>query len=534
MERQLEVDNQAVLGTGDLLLYALLSAFLLSSVAAFLWAWARADGWAAEPLGFLAAGLLLGVLISHHTLRWLLLLMMRRPSPPGGPRCARRRRRVAAVTTFVPRAETVELLEETLRALAGMSFPHDTWLLDEADHEGARELCRRLGVHHFSRKSLPRYQQPAGPFEARAKHGNLNAWLAEVGFERYDVVATFDPDHIPIPGFLDEVVGYLDDPAVGYVQDPQAYYNQEASFIARGVAESTYGYYSCSEMASYGLGFPHGEGCHTTHRVAALEEIGGFQPHIGEDLLTSLAYRAAGWRGVYVPKILARGLAPVDWRGYVDQQIRWARGELDIRFRHYPRLARRLGRGTRVLGFLYSLHYVQDSLFALFALAALVSVLWTGVVPAAFELLGELEFAVLVLVLAACSIFRQRFYLGGSAERGLHWRSWILWLARWPFVLRALVEVVARRGRGFTRPGATLSRKGPGVRKRVLGPHLWVATIVAAGLAAGLARGTVVPTSVAAAGLAIAVSVGLALSEGLDFPPPFQRQLARKWRATAR
>ena len=41
-----------------------------------------------------------------------------------------------------------------------------------------------------------------------------------------------DPDHVPTPRFLNEVVNYFDDSSVGFVQIVQAYYNQEESVVA--------------------------------------------------------------------------------------------------------------------------------------------------------------------------------------------------------------------------------------------------------------------------------------------------------------
>ena len=76
-------------------------------------------------------------------------------------------------------------------------------------------------------------------------------------------------------------------------------------------------------MFGYAMGYPIVTGCHSTHRVSALKEVAGFPAHDAEDLLITLFYRSIGWRGVYVPKILARGLTPVDWGGYIKQQLRW-------------------------------------------------------------------------------------------------------------------------------------------------------------------------------------------------------------------
>ena len=160
------------------------------------------------------------------------------------------------------------MLEVTVQALVAMAYPHDTWVLDEGDDARVHALCTRLGARHFSRKSLPHYQTAEGRFQARSKHGNYNAWLAEHGFAHYDVIVNVDPDHVPAPTFLHEVLGYFADPKIGYVQVPQAYYNQEASFVARGAAEETYAYYSVTQMASYGAGLPdrHRLSHHPSHR----------------------------------------------------------------------------------------------------------------------------------------------------------------------------------------------------------------------------------------------------------------------------
>ena len=263
-----------------------------------------------------------------------------------------------------------------------LDYPHDTWLLDEGDDERVRR-CMPDGwaCGHFSRKNRPEYQTDVGRFQRRSKHGNYNAWLDNVGFDRYDVLTTFDPDHIPEPSFLRKVLGYFRDPTIGYVQLPQAYYNQKASFIARGAAEETYAFYSSVQMAGYGLGYPILIGCHNTHRMSALKELGGFACHDAEDLLMTLQYRSRGWQGVYVPEILARGLAPVDWQTYLIQQRRWARSVLDIKFRIYAHLSGKLPLKTRIASFLHGFNYLHKSFIMLGSTAFVVSTLSTGSYP---------------------------------------------------------------------------------------------------------------------------------------------------------
>ena len=179
------------------------------------------------------------LLIAGSVVRWVLLLLIAEPdfiAPTPGLR-------VAVVTSYVPNAESLPMLERTLTAMDRLSYTHDTWLLDEGDDEAAIELCRRLGVKHFSRKYKPEYQTEQGPFQHGTKHGNYNAWLTETGFAGYDFLAAIDPDHVPEKTFLTETLGQLSDPRVAYVQSPQEYYNQPASLIARGCSEESRDYY---------------------------------------------------------------------------------------------------------------------------------------------------------------------------------------------------------------------------------------------------------------------------------------------------
>jgi cellulose synthase (UDP-forming) len=245
------------------------------------------------------------------------------------------------------------------------------------------------------------------------------------------------------------------------VQAAQAYYNQRASFIARGAAEETYAYYSATQMASYALGLPIVTGCHTAHRVAALQEVGGFAPHDADDLLITYHYRAAGWQGVYVPKILARGLTPVDWAGYLTQQRRWARSVLDIKCRRYPRLAAHLPRQARVFGFLHGLYYLQGLTTGI-GIGLLASMLASGAVP---QFLTDGTLWCLLGLYAALQLgefYQQRFFLGGWVECGLHWRAGLLQLAKWPYLGLALLDVLRARQPAYeTTPkvrGSTRSR----------------------------------------------------------------------------
>ena len=434
---------------------------------------------------------------------------------------ARAGHKVGVATTFVPGAEPFDMLERTVRALVALDYPHETWVLDEGNETRVAALCAELGAFHFSRKTYPHYQTEDGLFQARSKHGNYNAWLHEVGFRRYEIVAAFDPDHVPEPAFLSEVLGYFNDDAVGYVQAAQAYYNQKASFIARGAAEETYAYYSSTQMFSFAMGYPIVTGCHNTHRVTALRELGGFPAHDAEDLLITALYRSHGWRGVYVPKILARGLTPVDWAGYVKQQTRWARSVLDIKLRIYPKIAAKLPLKERVISLVHGLCYLQPlALMMVFLL--IIYMLATGSAPRALNYSVLSEFSLVLMVLMLCDFYRQRFYLDSRKEWGWHWRAGLLQLAKWPYFVFALYQVLLNRRLSYV----LTSKVKSSTSTSVLWPHLLVSMPVCIAWIVGIiSYPTLNPLLQIFAAVPIIGSVILIATERMNFPDPYDPSL---------
>jgi cellulose synthase (UDP-forming) len=513
------VVTERVFGRVDLAVFATLTALQLASAVLFTRYW-FSHGYPDDPV-FWAATLLLFPSLAMWQLRWFALPLMRRPQPVPPEHGLR----VAVVTTFVPSAEPVEMLSETVHGLVALEYPHDTWVLDEGDDPLVRELCSALGARHFSRQGKPHYQQPSGRFQARSKHGNYNAWLQEVGFSGYDVVVTFDPDHVPRPEFLQRTLGYLRDADVVFVQAPQVYYNQSASFIARGAAEETYAFYSSIQMAGFAAGFPLVVGCHTVHRTSALAAIGGLAAHDADDLATTLLYLANGGSGVYVPEVLAAGLTPVDWKTYLRQQRRWARSVLDVKLRVLPTLIRRLPPRAKVGAALHGFYYLNGLLVPL-GVAFLCFLLVTGRTPLPLGTSTALWLALVWAALIAGDLYRQLFFLQPREEAGLLWRSALLRFAKWPFLTAAVFDLFRTRPREYE-----LTLKLPGGPEPRLSTivHLATAGVVAVALAIGTARGNVTPSLLSAIALAVIfLSLTVTATEFLRFPLPYDRALARE------
>ncbi|MFI9613642.1 glycosyltransferase family 2 protein [Streptomyces sp. NPDC052023] len=250
--------------------------------------------------------------------------------------------RVAFLTSFVPGKEPLEMVTRTLQAAVRIrhrGLMH-VWLLDEGDDPEVKEVCARLGVHHFSRKGVARWNQAKGPHRARTKHGNYNAWLDAHG-DAYDFFASVDTDHVPLPNYLERMLGFFRDPDVGFVIGPQVYGNYD-TFVTKAAESQQFLFHALIQRAGNRYGAPMFVGTSNAVRIRALQQIGGLYDSITEDMATGFEIHrhrnpATGrkWRSVYTPDVLAVGEGPSAWTDFFTQQMRWSRGTYETILKQY-------------------------------------------------------------------------------------------------------------------------------------------------------------------------------------------------------
>lgn len=258
--------------------------------------------------------------------------------------------RVAFLTTIVPGKEPVDVVRDTLRAAKRIRHRgmFDIWLLDEGDDPAVRTMCDELNIRHFTRNGIPGYNTAKGPFRAKTKHGNYNAWVDAHGAD-YDVLLSVDPDHVPLANFAERILGYFRDPDVAYAVGPQCYKNGEA-FVTRAAESQQFPFHSVIQRAANRYGAPMLVGTNNAIRIDALRSIGGLADSITEDMATGLEFHttrnpATGnrWKSVYTPDVLSAGEGPSSWSDYFSQQRRWSRGTFEILlttfWRKFPRLS---------------------------------------------------------------------------------------------------------------------------------------------------------------------------------------------------
>ena len=321
------------------------------------------------------------------------------------------------------------MFEKTLEACSRVTYPHTTYLLDDTRDPEFRKVAQKHGAVWLELVGLP-----------GAKAGKVNKALQ---LTKEDFILIMDPDHIPFPEFLDNTLGFFTDEKVGFVQVSQAYYNQYRSFTAKGAAEQTYTFYGPTQMGLHGLGSAVAIGANCTFRRKALESIGGHGIGLAEDLITSIRLHAAGWKSVYNPVVISRGLVPEDFGSFCKQQLKWSRGVFEVTFVEIPRLFRKLSFWQRLSYFMIGTYYLVGVTSFFFTLIPFYFFL-TGIQPAHMsfaEFLIHGSYVAFIAILIY--LYVQKWMAHPGSERGLHWRGMILKYASWPvFLLGFLLGVV--------------------------------------------------------------------------------------------
>lgn len=351
--------------------------------------------------------------------------------------------RVAFLTTFVPGSEDIELLHQCLPAMVAVDYPHDTWLLDEGDDPRAKAICEQYGVKHFSRANLAHYNTEEGKFKAKTKGGNHNSWHDTHG-HGYDIVAQMDTDFIPRKDFLTKTLGFFNNPEIGFVGTPQIYGNTDESFIAKGAAEQTYGFYGPVLRGMAGMEMNTLIGANHLIRTEALDDVDHYSAHITEDLLTGMKLHAKGWKSAYVPEALLIGEGPTNWQAYLNQQMRWVYGCMDILFFHAPLLFRSMSPRQILYYFWLQQHYFAGTA-SIVGIIGLIAYFGYQVNVSSTDITLFLIYYLPVLaIIELMNLWIQRFHIQPEKERGLLFASRLVHIAAWPIFFLALIGVVRR------------------------------------------------------------------------------------------
>ncbi|MFE3126335.1 glycosyltransferase family 2 protein [Streptomyces hydrogenans] len=293
--------------------------------------------------------------------------------------------RVAFLTTYVPGKEPLSMVRATLEAAVRMR--HDgtlhVWLLDEGDSDEAKALCAELGVRHFTRAGVPEWNRKKGVHKAKTKHGNYNAWLAMHG-DAYEYFASVDTDHVPLPNFLERMLGYFRDPDIAFVVGPQVYGNYTGA-VTKAAESQQFLFHALIQRAGNRYRAPMFVGTNNVVRISALKQIGGLYDSITEDMATGFELHRRKnpvtghrWRSVYTPDVLAVGEGPESWTDFFTQQLRWSRGTYETIIKQYWKAPFSMPPGRLLNYTLMLVYYPMTAVNWLLGILSCVLYLWLG------------------------------------------------------------------------------------------------------------------------------------------------------------
>lgn len=409
------------------------------AAAVWFWLWWLAAARGPWTLGRGAASALLSWVFFLGAYFLFFACRMSRPNPLiGPPRC-----RVAMVVTKAP-SEPWPVVQRTLEAMLSQEYgQYDVWLADEDPSDESLSWCREAGVQVSTRRGVDGYHRPDWPRRARCKEGNLAFFYDRFGYERYEIVAQLDADHVPAPTYLREMVRPFADPRVGYVAAPSICdANERIGWTVKGRLLREASMHGPIQAGCNGGWAPVCIGSHYAVRTTALRSVGGLGPELAEDYTTTLWLQSAGWDGVFAIDAEAHGDGPETVNDMLTQELQWSRSLGAILVRWAPgRLRNAPLRARARLTFALAFYLMQSVMFSVAALltpvALLTRVSWGNASLASFYLhlwLCSILLFITVRYLRRCRVLRP------EAAKTFSFALVLFQLVRWPVVAWGFVQ----------------------------------------------------------------------------------------------
>lgn len=225
-------------------------------------------------------------------------------------------------------SESVELLYKTVNGCINMDYPDKSkvhvYICDDSNRVEMKKLAENLKVGYLGLVD-----------NKDAKAGNINNALKNT---KSPLIVTFDADMIPRREFLIETVPYFfikdsngEYENIGFIQTPQSFYNPDLFqfnlYLENNIPNEQDYFFKEVNVGRNRTNTPIYAGSNTVISRKALEDVGGITTGtITEDFATGIKIQAKGYKCYCIPKVLANGLAPNDFKSLIQQRQRWGRG----------------------------------------------------------------------------------------------------------------------------------------------------------------------------------------------------------------
>jgi cellulose synthase/poly-beta-1,6-N-acetylglucosamine synthase-like glycosyltransferase len=242
------------------------------------------------------------------------------------------------VSILIPARDEEQVIGRLLQRMTELTYPNDKLqviTIDDASSDRTRQIAEEFSKRYPFIEVVHRDKKTGGKGKASAMNSGLERSTGEI-------VLCFDADYYPQTDIVEKLVREFVDPAVGAVQGRPVVLNEAQSVVTRLVTLERIGGYRVDQEARDNLGLiPQFGGTVGGFRRSIVEKLGGFDTSmLTEDTDLTFQVYLAGFKVRYVGDAECYEEAVGNWKAYWRQRHRWARGHMQVCFKHTPRVLR--------------------------------------------------------------------------------------------------------------------------------------------------------------------------------------------------
>jgi cellulose synthase/poly-beta-1,6-N-acetylglucosamine synthase-like glycosyltransferase len=293
--------------------------------------------------------IMVAYLVRHYVFT---ITVLRKNKKPASPRVVSDGSYEPTVSVLIPARDEELVIGRLLQRMIQLTYPQDKLqilVIDDASSDGTGKVAEEFAKRYRFIEVLHRDEKTGGTGKASAMNAGLERSAGEI-------VLCFDADYYPQKDIVEKLVKEFVDPAVGAVQGRPVVLNEAQNIVTRLVTLERIGGYRVDQEAREQLRLiPQFGGTVGGFRRSVVEEAGGFdESMLTEDTDLTFTVYLAGYKVRYAGDAECYEEAVDCWKAYWRQRHRWARGHMQVCFKHAFRvlLSRKLNVKEKIDGLL--------------------------------------------------------------------------------------------------------------------------------------------------------------------------------------
>jgi len=282
-----------------------------------------------ETLFVFFTGLMMTYLIRHYIFTLTVLKRSRKAKKFDAVEGAKYE---PTISILIPAHDEERVIGRLLQRMAELTYPRGKMqiiVIDDASSDDTGQIAQKFSRQYEFIEVLHRDKRTGGKGKASALNYGLEHSTGEI-------VLCFDADYYPQKDIVEKLVRKFAEPTVGAVQGRPVVLNESQNVVTRLVALERIGGYRIDQQARDNLGLiPQFGGTVGGFRRSILEKLGGFdETMLTEDTDLTFQVYLAGLKVRYIGDAECYEEAVSTWKAYWRQRHRWARGHMQVCFKH--------------------------------------------------------------------------------------------------------------------------------------------------------------------------------------------------------